>query len=334
MQHLSPGGAYQEGVIAPADPAFNPGVFPASALPQNPGLGISQGYHPTVRSPYISENEPGHSGSAAPYYLDSPSMTSSPRMFESPIPESHFTNPLNYTGAHTYPGTTHTYQGTTNTLGVDDWSLMDPRASRSPVSASSSIPQPWQPPQANQQLRNAFSPSGSEFSGLSSFDTPTLGTTSVGVYDGAQVNAPQLPMSFADQDAFELNQIHRSLETLPNVPRDAEGAAFLAGLEAPYLEAYWENMNPMFSIMHRPSFDSFSVSPLVKALMIAIGAHFLYDEEAQGVARCLREICTKLLHRVSGPKSTANKLLLISSQEAKSGIQDVSAMGLTGDFPF
>ena len=179
---------------------------------------------------------------------------------------------------------------------------MDPRGSKSPVSASSSIPRPWQPPQGYHRLRSAFSPSGSDISGLSSFDTPALRATSLGAFDEVQAGVPHLPMSVPDQDSFEQTMITRALATLPDIPRDTEGVVYFPSFEGRYLEAYWGNFHPMFSIMHRPSFDSFSTSPLVKSLMVAIGAQYFDDDEAQGVGRCLREACMKLLQRVRNPR--------------------------------
>lgn len=283
--------------MAPVHPSLNPGAFAASALPPNPGLGLSQTFPAPTGSPYFPESEPSRSGPTAPYYFETPSIASSPRMFESPAPESgHLSNPLNYTTAHTYPGINAN-------LVADEWLPMDLRGSKSPMSASSSIPQHWQPSQAFHHLHSAFSPSGSEISGLSNYDTPTLRSTSAGVIDpvsrDASRDATSLPTYFAEQDRIEHIQISRGLATLNDLPKDDDGMVAFGSFEGRYLDAYWQNFQPLFSIMHRPSFDSFSVSPLVRALMVTIGAQYFDDDEAQGVARCLREICTKLLQRAS-----------------------------------
>ena len=107
------------------------------------------------------------------------------------------------------------------------------------------------------------------------------------------------PAVFSELDTFEEQTILKELASLTFLPREPDGRVYLASIQGPYLDAYWHQFHPMFAVMHKPSFDTFNTSPLVKSIMIAIGAQYLEDEQSQTISRCLREICLKLLQRVS-----------------------------------
>lgn len=66
-----------------------------------------------------------------------------------------------------------------------------------------------------------------------------------------------------------------------------------------YIEAYWNNIHPYFPIVHRPSFNPHTSSPLLKASMIALGAESLGATIDRTNARLVHERCIKVLKKVS-----------------------------------
>lgn len=105
-------------------------------------------------------------------------------------------------------------------------------------------------------------------------------------------------MPFVQEQAEEAVILHDVTSMAQSTP-GLEVQANLEQLKGLCLEAFWTRFNPMFNIMHRYTFDTEEPSPLVRALMIAIGTQFFDDEAAQTMARTLRETCAKLMLRVS-----------------------------------
>lgn len=66
-----------------------------------------------------------------------------------------------------------------------------------------------------------------------------------------------------------------------------------------YIEAYWNNIHPYFPIVHRPSFNPHTASPLLKASMIALGAQSPGVATDRTNARLVHERCIKVLKKVS-----------------------------------
>lgn len=152
--------------------------------------------------------------------------------------------------------------------------------SKSPASATSSAPHPlWSQQYDNAHGRSqTFSPTGTETSGPD-FD-PAIN------YYEAQDHR---------EDAIITTELGNILS-----PQDTFGfQPHLASLDRRYLDAYWLYFDPVFSVMNRFTFEASDTAPLVKALMIAIGAYHLGDHAAQTLSRTLRETCSKLLHEVS-----------------------------------
>lgn len=170
---------------------------------------------------------------------------------------------------------------------ADEWSR--PVVSRSPRSATSSIPCAW-PLAQDKHLRNSFSPTDSNQSGYTSFSNPGIEPT--------VTNMASNMTFFEEQDACEGAVILHDVTNMTQTHPGMEGQAKLEQLEAQYLDAFWTKFNTMFSVMHRHTFDAYGTSPLVRALMISIGAQFFDDEAAQTMARTLRDACSKLLQRV------------------------------------
>ena len=164
----------------------------------------------------------------------------------------------------------------------------DPAGSRSPASATSSAPHIWAPQynDSHGRSRNPFSPTSTEVSSCS-IPTPFVGV-SAAEFEGA---SNYYEMQDNREDAIittELNSILSTQDTWGFQPH-------LASLDRRYLDAYWHCFDPLFSVINRCTFEASDSSPLLKALMVAIGAYHLPDQAAQTLARTLRETCSKLL---------------------------------------
>lgn len=62
-----------------------------------------------------------------------------------------------------------------------------------------------------------------------------------------------------------------------------------------YLEAYWECIHPVFPILHRDTFMLEQANPLLRATMLALGAHCLGQDKTaisihESCLQCLREV--------------------------------------------
>lgn len=101
-----------------------------------------------------------------------------------------------------------------------------------------------------------------------------------------------------EMDANEEGMILRDVEGMASSIPAMQGQARLERLESEYIDAYWQRFDPVFSVIHRPTFEVHGTSPLVRSLMIAIGAQYFDNEAAQTMARTLRESCAKLMQRV------------------------------------
>ena len=189
------------------------------------------------------------------------------------------------------------FQAESNIFALGDGTLPDAppnfaydfSGSRSPVSTSSSA-HIWSTYNSDSRRpsRNPFSPASTEAS-LSPFGTPFGGGAPNEFVDNSADY-------FAAQDKCEDTIIQ---ENLSNIIRPQDNYGFqphLANLDLRYLEAFWQHFDPLFSVINRFTFEASGTSPLVKALMVAIGAYHLDDPTAQNLALTLRETCSKLLH--------------------------------------
>lgn len=68
-----------------------------------------------------------------------------------------------------------------------------------------------------------------------------------------------------------------------------------------YLGAYWLWVHPQYPVVHRPSFGLYEASPLLKAAMVALGAHAMGGASDKTNARVVHERCIKVLKKVSSP---------------------------------
>ena len=166
----------------------------------------------------------------------------------------------------------------------------DASRSKSPASATSSAPPIWPQPYDNisHRSRNTFSPTSTEVS-TSSVPPSFVPPPDLGTSDNY----------FEAQDIREDAIITAELGTILSLQDTYGFQPHLASLDRRYLDAYWHFFDPVFSVFNRFTFEASDTSPLVKALMIALGAYHLGDQAAQTLSRNLRETCSKLLHAVS-----------------------------------
>ena len=68
--------------------------------------------------------------------------------------------------------------------------------------------------------------------------------------------------------------------------------------EERYLAMYWSLVHPFFPVVHRPSFDMQTASPLLRAAVLALGAQASLDEDDKANARACHERCIKVLKMV------------------------------------
>jgi len=68
--------------------------------------------------------------------------------------------------------------------------------------------------------------------------------------------------------------------------------------EQRYLGAYWTWTHALFPVVHKPSFNPHAASPLLRAAMLALGAHMLQNQTDMGNARIIHERCAKVLKKV------------------------------------
>lgn len=66
-----------------------------------------------------------------------------------------------------------------------------------------------------------------------------------------------------------------------------------------YLNNYWRLFHPTFPVVHRPTFEGMSKSPMLYAAMIAIGGQYSTEATVKQKSRLLHDQCIKLLEMVS-----------------------------------
>lgn len=65
-----------------------------------------------------------------------------------------------------------------------------------------------------------------------------------------------------------------------------------------YLASYWHWVHPLYPVIHKPSFDFRTASPLLKAAVIALGAQAFDDPSDKKHAKVIHERCLKVLKKV------------------------------------
>lgn len=107
-------------------------------------------------------------------------------------------------------------------------------------------------------------------------------------------------MSVEQRDVMEKRELQvltaltaSSPATLLNLPMEASTLSN----DRRYLDAYWKWVHPLYPIIHKPTFDIFSASPLLQAAMLQLGAHMLRNSVDMGNARIMHDRCIKVIKK-------------------------------------
>lgn len=175
-----------------------------------------------------------------------------------------------------------------------------PQTSRSPVSAGSStihLPMQWGPSTHDPMFQQFNTSFGSENSLPKGFD----------LYNGHMANHQFHLEAFGAQGVLtpEGRDINESNDLLIPSPSPHSSTTSFGVDEVDYtndqryLGAYWRWIHPLFPVVHRPSFILATASPLLRASMLALGAHALSENADKRNARIIHERCVKVVKRVS-----------------------------------
>lgn len=78
----------------------------------------------------------------------------------------------------------------------------------------------------------------------------------------------------------------------PNLQNDSFG-----NNEQRYLAAYWESIHSLWPVIHKPTYTTYSASPLLRASIFALGAHAMSDQTDIVNGRTLHDRCSKVLQK-------------------------------------
>ena len=172
-----------------------------------------------------------------------------------------------------------------------------PPTSRSPVSAGSSTI--YLPPQWG---HSAHDPNFHHFG--TSFDSFPK---AFDLYSGHMADQQLPPGTFGAQPVLtpgDRDFMHELDDLLIPTP-SPQGSTVDFGLDEVnytndkrYLGAFWRLIHPFFPVVHQPTFILRNASPLLKAAMLALGAHALPDTSDRRNARIIHERCLKVVKKV------------------------------------
>jgi hypothetical protein len=105
----------------------------------------------------------------------------------------------------------------------------------------------------------------------------------------------------AVENAAHLVPRQKVLSALVTLPADVLSSSFFdaANLEW-FMQSYWENYNPHFSLLHRPTFSVQDAPPLLLVALLTLGATLSPDRDHYQVAEKIHESLRWLIFTVSG----------------------------------
>jgi hypothetical protein len=150
---------------------------------------------------------------------------------------------------------------------------------RSPTSSASTMPYTWA---SNEKMPTALAYMGT------SYPMASLG-----------ISAPIDPMSGYGQFGQRTMMQRDEDEGIILFPEHPYGMGQIAHTypSEHFLNYYWRLFHPTFPIVHRH--EPMSLSPMLRAAMIAIGGQYSNDPSTKRKSRMLHDRCIKLLERVS-----------------------------------
>lgn len=119
-------------------------------------------------------------------------------------------------------------------------------------------------------------------------------TGAMSIDDSSQID---LTEGTAESWGFKERQSLAITTAQPITPSEISSAPRLSD-EKKYLDAYWKGIHSYWPIIHRPTFALHCTSPLLKAAMLALGAHALDEATHKRNARSMHEKCVKVLKKV------------------------------------
>lgn len=192
------------------------------------------------------------------------------------------------------------FQSGSSVLSFDGGYLLQPHASLSPVSVGS--PTTYVPHWSTEAQSAAFNHSSSSSS--SSDGTYLNGTSGYSTSEAQHFvqtfsNGVTRLISAEERDIIEQEEL--------NIPEASPQSPFNINFddanpptnEQRYLEAYWTWTHPLFPVVHKPSFDLYDTSPLLRAAMLALGAHSLRTQVDMHNACIVHERCARIVKKVN-----------------------------------
>lgn len=112
-------------------------------------------------------------------------------------------------------------------------------------------------------------------------------------------------------NADEIMAIQRDLEEQPELELTHFASMELSVVDGtdhadlyPYLryvDSYWSLVHELYPVLHKPTFNVASTSPLLRAAVLALGAQGLGERRDLSYAKTLHERCIKVLKKVDIP---------------------------------
>jgi hypothetical protein len=193
--------------------------------------------------------------------------------YASPIPNNDFANVF----AHPpYGNGSNRTRTSSNASFIEPWGF----PSRSPTSATSTMAYTWTSNDKNGTPANLAYMNATSYP-LTGLHVPA-GVDPMGY-------APFGPKSMAQRDEEEQAFLF---------PEQSFGMGQLATTSfEQYLDNYWRLFHPSFPAVHRATFDGINESPMLRAVMIAIGAQYSNDPTAKRKGRVIHDRCLKLFDK-------------------------------------
>ncbi|TKA70088.1 hypothetical protein B0A55_08023 [Friedmanniomyces simplex] len=221
--------------------------------------------------------------SRAPY---EPSPPYSPSGYDSPPDEYSYANGPPYYGQP--PQTRARIGSMANAGGV----YVPPASSRSPVSAGSStmyLPQ-WGPGAQSPAALPHFASSAASETFCHEISANLFAEHLIPFKINGVVVRMILP---EERDTMEMENL--IVPSVSSSTGDLTLDCFTN--EQRYLGSYWMWIHPLFPVVHKPSFNLQTASPLLRSTMLALGAHMLQNSTDMGNARIIHECAQKVLKK-------------------------------------
>jgi hypothetical protein len=107
------------------------------------------------------------------------------------------------------------------------------------------------------------------------------------------------------------------LAALVTLPADLLSSSFFdaANLEW-FMQSYWENYNPHFSLLHRPTFSVQDAPPLLLVALLTLGATLSPDRNHYQIAEKIHESLRWLIFTVSGIMQQHSPIIYLTDDDS------------------